>query len=67
MMNIMEKYVDLLLEVISQYGLRLLGALVALIFGLWIIKSLGRLTKKMLHKRKVDESLMHFFHSLFII
>lgn len=52
-----------LLEVISAYGLKLIGAIVALVIGLWIIKSLTKKTSKAIIKRIEDPSLSGFLSS----
>ena len=48
----------------TQYGLRLIGAIVVLIFGLWIIKILVRTSHKLMDKSKVDPSLSSFLKSM---
>lgn len=60
-------YLELLQNFVVTYGLKLIGALVALIIGLWIIRLLtGGLTKFM-QKRGIDTSLQGFFRTLFNI
>ena len=49
---------------ISAYGLRLLGALVVLIAGLWIIKVLVRGSQRLMSKGKIDPSLSSFLKSM---
>ena len=46
------------------YGLKLIGALVVLIIGLWVIKLIMKGVKKGFEKREMDESLKPFLLSL---
>lgn len=55
---------DTVLELISQYGLKVLGAIVTLIIGLWIIGRLGKVFNRILSKSNVDASLASFLKSL---
>ena len=50
-----------------SYGLRLLGAVIALIIGLWIIRILTRTTSKLMEKKDVDPSLRSFLRTGFNI
>ena len=52
---------------LTTYGLRLLGAIVALVIGLWIIKIIVRSIRKGLDKGKMDDSLKPFITSLVTI
>jgi small conductance mechanosensitive channel len=49
---------------LSEYGLRLLGAIAVLVIGLWIIKILVRGSQRLMDKGKIDASLSSFFRSL---
>ena len=49
---------------ISTWGLKLLGGIVAFIIGLWIINRLVSVVGKMMEKRGMDESLQPFIKSL---
>ncbi len=49
----------------TQYGLRVLGALVILILGLWIAGRAGNLVRRVLSRsRYVDVTLLNFFASV---
>jgi small conductance mechanosensitive channel len=48
----------------TQYGLRLLGAIVVLVIGLWIIKILVRSSQRLMIKSKIDASLSSFLKSM---
>ena len=60
----MEKYLDLVKTMLVEYGPKLIGALVVLFVGLWIIKALNRSIKKLMLKSKMDDSLVPFLSSL---
>ncbi len=51
-------------ELVTTYGLRLVGAVIALLLGLWIIKIIVRSIRKGLDKGKMDESLKPFLTSM---
>jgi len=51
-------------EIGLTYGLKILGAIVALLIGLWVIGALTRFMVRMMKKRDVDPSLRTFFRSL---
>lgn len=63
-MENMEKYTDKAVELIMEYGPKLLLAIVVLIIGLWIIKNVVKRVGKMMEKRNVDPSLRPFLLSL---
>ena len=58
------EYIKRLSDYATQYGLRLLGAIVVLIIGLWIIKILGRSSQRLMNKGNIDASLSSFLKSL---
>lgn len=47
-----------------DYGPKLIGAILVLLFGLWIIKMISRGMVKILDKRNIDESLKPFLRTL---
>lgn len=49
---------------VSEYGLRLIGALVVLVVGLWIVKLLVRSSQRLMDKSKLDVSLTTFLKSM---
>jgi len=51
-------------DFIANYGLRLVGAIVVLIIGLWLIKRFTKVLSNTMQKRGVDPSLSGFVHSL---
>ena len=56
--------VDWIKETGLEYGLKLVGAIVALLIGLWVIGTLTRFMARMMKKRDMDPSLTSFFRSL---
>lgn len=60
-----QKWIDLAIEKGSEYGLKIIMAIVIWIIGKWIIGKLMGLFKKMLHKNKnMDETLEKFLSNL---
>jgi small conductance mechanosensitive channel len=47
-----------------SYGLKLIGAIIVLIIGLWVIKAIMKAVKKGFDKRNMDESLKPFLLSM---
>jgi len=63
-MDNLNTYTDQALAFIREYGPSVLGALVVLILGLWLISWITKLTKRGFRKGNVDESLIPFLASL---
>ena len=63
-MENLENYSDKAIEMIMEYGPKLLLAIVVLIVGLWIIKGFTKQLKRVMEKRNIDESLRPFLLSL---
>jgi len=59
-----EKILEQLTQIAVEYGPKLLGAIVVLIIGGWVIKGLIRATGRMMDKSKMDESLKPFLKGL---
>ena len=63
----MEKIEDLSVQlygIIMEYGPKLVGAIITLIVGLWIISMIRSALKKRFEKRNVDPSLRGFLNSM---
>ena len=60
-------YIEKAGELMTTYGLRLLGSVVVLLIGLWIIKIIIRRIRRGLDKGKMDESLKPFLTSMMSI
>lgn len=58
------KYKDYAIDFIMDYGPKLIGAIIVLIIGLWVIKLITRGTDRLLVKSNVDDSLRPFMKSL---
>ena len=63
-MENVEQYVELMTNFIVNYGMKLIGAAVALIIGLWIIGIIMSRFKVVMTKREVDPSLVPFLISI---
>ncbi len=66
-MDRVQEILNYLYDLIVEYGLQVVGAIVTLLIGLWIISGLTKAFHKTLVKRKVDESLRGFLRSIFNI
>ena len=62
--NEIDPYVEMVTEFAIKYGLKILGAIVVLVVGLWIIKMINKSVAKMMRKRELDPSLQPFLRSL---
>ncbi|PLW96346.1 MAG: mechanosensitive ion channel protein MscS [Marinilabiliales bacterium] len=51
----------------TQYGLKIIGAVVVLVVGLWVIKAIMKGIKRTMNKRNMDESLKPFLLSMISI
>lgn len=60
----MEQTINTIKTYALEFGIKLAGAVVALIIGLWIIKILINGLGKLMKKRNVDDSLQPFLRSL---
>ncbi len=58
------KYTDKIVEFVTVYGLKLIGGLVILILGLWLIKQIMKAVSKAFNNRKINPSLIPFLKSL---
>jgi small conductance mechanosensitive channel len=54
-------------EFIATFGLKLVGAVLALIIGLWVVSRISRGIRKFMEKRELDPSLRSFLASLLSI
>ncbi len=58
------KYIDKIKDILIDYGPKVIGAILLLIIGLWVIKLILRATKKALKKRGMEETLQKFLTNL---
>jgi len=63
-MDNLSKYSDRAIELLMDYGPRLLLAIITLIVGLWLIGRLVKFTKRLMDKRDFDNSLKSFLSSI---
>ena len=60
-----EKILDKITSLALEYGPKLVGAILVLIIGSWIIKILMKSLTKILDRQKIDDSLKPFLRSVF--
>ncbi|MBA3026104.1 MAG: mechanosensitive ion channel [Sulfurimonas sp.] len=58
------KYADIAINYASEYGLKLLGALLIFFIGKWVVKKVTKVIKAFMHKANVDKTLIEFGSSL---
>lgn len=61
------KYMDMAIAFASDYGLKIIGALVIFIIGKWVAKRLQSVVVKLMHKSKIDSTLVSFVQSIVYI
>lgn len=59
-----QKYLDMALEFIKDNTMNVVAALVIVIIGLWVTKKIVKITRKIMEKRGVDETLQKFLGDL---
>lgn len=59
-----EKYLERAISILIEYTPRVIGALLVLVIGLWLIKRLSKLATKSMERRDLDVSLRSFLRSL---
>lgn len=60
----MDNYLVMLQKYVTEYGIKILGAIAILIIGLWIAKLLTKVFNKVLIKKEVDSTLIKFFTAM---
>ncbi|MEN8302941.1 MAG: mechanosensitive ion channel domain-containing protein [Campylobacterota bacterium] len=58
------KYTDMAITYASEYGLKIVAALLIFVIGKWAVKKITALTKRVMEKAKVDKTLVEFVESL---
>lgn len=58
------EYAEQAYDLIIQYGLKVIAAILVLIIGLWIIKVITKRTDRVLQKKGVNVSVLGFFTSM---
>lgn len=59
-----QSIIDLIAGDVVEYGMMLIGAVIALIIGLWIIKVMVNAAGNIMVKRNIDASLIPFLKSI---
>jgi small conductance mechanosensitive channel len=63
-MGDLSKIIDSIKIIFATYGLKILGAILFFIIGLWIINVVTKLLVKVMERRKIDASLQSFLSSM---
>ncbi|MEQ8324396.1 MAG: mechanosensitive ion channel [Vicingaceae bacterium] len=58
------KYTDLIISFLITNGVKLLVAIVVLLFGLWVIKAINKVVRRRMEKKSFDPTLQPFIRSL---
>lgn len=58
------KYTDMAVLYVSEYGFKLLAAILIFVIGKWVANKLTALIKKMMLKAKIDKTLVEFSESI---
>ena len=67
LISMFDTLLDQLSTVVVDYGLKIVGAVITLVIGLWIINQIVKILQKALNKSAVEESLEQFLGSLISI
>jgi len=59
-----QKWIDKGIEFVTEYGPKVIGAIIIYIIGLWVIKKIVKTLRKVMSKSKYDESLQRFLLNL---
>ena len=59
-----QKYIDIAVMYAGEYGFKIIAALIIFILGKWVAKKLTAFIKKMMHKAKIDKTLVEFSESI---
>lgn len=60
----MDKYIEKIINLGIEYGPKLIGAILVLLLGLWIIKLITKTVAKLMKKRNTDPSLSSFIKGM---
>jgi len=62
--NEASKYTDMAIMYTSEYGLKILSAILIFVVGKWTVKKLTTVVKSLMERAKVDQTLVEFGESL---
>ena len=60
----MENLSEQIYEIVMEYGPKLIGAIITLIIGMWVIAVISKALRKRFEKKNVDPSLRGFLNSM---
>ncbi len=63
----MEQHLSNLVDLLVMYAPKLIGAIVVLIIGLWVIKLMVKFINRLMEKRELEAGLRSFLKSLFSV
>lgn len=63
-MEEVNEYSSVVVDLAMEYGPKLIGAIITLVVGLWVIKRISKIVQKGFEKRNIDPSLRPFLVSL---
>jgi len=58
------KYADMAIIYASEYGLKIIAAILIFVIGQWIVKKLTRVSRSLMEKAKVDRTLIEFLNNI---
>ncbi|PHR59047.1 MAG: mechanosensitive ion channel protein MscS [Arcobacter sp.] len=59
-----QEYISIAIEYATEYGLKIIGALLIFLIGKWVAVRIQSIVVKLMHKNKVDETLVSFIESI---
>lgn len=63
----MEGYIQQIIQLLVDYAPRVVGAILTLVIGLWLIKIIVKSVRKTMERRNVDKSLIPFLSTVFAV
>lgn len=60
----MKEFLEFIVPYLTEYGLKIIGAVAILVIGLWLAKLITKTFNKTLVKREVDDTLVQFFTAI---
>ena len=58
------KYTDMVIMYVSEYGLKIVAAILIFVIGKWAVKKITAISKNLMTTAKVDKTLVEFSESL---
>jgi small conductance mechanosensitive channel len=62
-----QEYTDLAISFMSEYGMKIIGALLIFIIGKWAARTITKIVVAVMRKNKIDETLVSFIESIIYI